>query len=327
MRWFLRVQTGREFRDIAVLSAGQEVVVGRTPTADLTFPDDDLMSGRHIRFFADGNSLQFEDLKSTNGSFQNGEPATRGAIKPGDTFLCGNTTLSFEIDGNADPAAPLVAGTIVRKDVPSEPKHQHGAKPAASEEIPADCLRSEGFVAPGAAEVIAQFQLGKVVTLRPAEMETCDAFAKRCLKEGADNDAIEFLARALPKRLGVWWAVCCIEAANAEKDAKDAELIAHVTDWVTAPSESLRRRIMELAQATEMNTAAAWAGVTVFWSHGSMAPPNAPAVPPGPELPGKALSGSVILASVVKSPEKAPSRRASFVEMAQSIASGKRLWS
>ncbi len=327
MRWFLRVQTGREFRDIAVLSAGQEIVVGRTPTADLTFPDDDLMSGRHIRLSVHGTELQFEDLQSTNGSFLNAEPVTRGTIKPGDKLLCGNTTLSVELDGGTAAAPPQIASTVVRKEVISETKHQHSAKPDKAEEIPADCLRSEGFVVPGAAEIIAQFQLGKVITLRPHETETCEAFAQRCLKEGADNDALEFLSRALPKRLGIWWAIGCIEAADAARDSKDPDLIAQVTDWVKAPSEPLRRRIMELAQSTEMNTAAAWAGVAVFWSHGSMAPPNAPAVPPGPELPGKAITGSVILASVIKSPEKAPARRAAFVELAQSIAAGKRLWS
>lgn len=327
MRWFLKVQTGREFRDIAVLSAGQEIVVGRTPTADLTFPDDDLMSGRHIRFYVDGTDLLFEDLQSTNGSFLNGEAAGKGVIRPGDNLLCGNTMLSVGVDGSASTNPPQAASTIVRQDAPTGPKHQHTAKVSAAEEIPAECLRADGFLVSGAAEVVKQFQLGKVLALQPYETETCEAFARRCLQSGGDNDALEFLARALPKRLGVWWAISCIESANASMGSKDPELIEQVTDWVKTPSESVRRKVMDLALSTEMDTAAVWAAVAVFWSHGSMSPPNAPAVPPTPDLPGKALSGSVILASVMKSPEKAPARRASFVDLAQAIASGKQLWS
>lgn len=327
MRWFLKVQTGREFRDIAVLSAGQEIVVGRTPTADLTFPDDDLMSGRHIRFYVDGKDLLFEDLQSTNGSFLNGEAAGKGVIRPGDNLLCGNTMLSVGIDGSANPAPPQAASTIVRTDVPSGQKHQHSAKVSTAEEIPAECLRADGFLVPKASEVVEQFQLAKVLSLQPYETETCEAFARRCLQNGGDNDSLEFLARALPKRLGIWWAIRCIESANASLGAKDPELIAQVTDWVKAPSDPLRRKIMDLALSTEMDTAAVWAAVAVFWSHGSMSPANAPVVPPTPDLPGKALSGSVILASVLKSPEKAPARRASFVDLAMGITSGKQLWS
>ncbi|MFC1751393.1 DUF6931 family protein, partial [Pseudomonadota bacterium] len=41
-----------------------------------------------------------------------------------------------------------------------------------------------------------------------------------------------------------------------------------------------------------------------FWSAGSMSPPEAPVVPPGPDLTAKAVTGAVLLAASVAEPEK-----------------------
>jgi len=83
---------------------------------------------------------------------------------------------------------------------------------------------------------------------------------------------------------------------------------------------------MKLAESLEMGTPAAWSGVGAFWSHGSMAPENAPDVPAPDALAGKAISGGAILASVIHSPEKAPERRQQFVELALKISSGELGW-
>jgi hypothetical protein len=97
-------------------------------------------------------------------------------------------------------------------------------------------------------------------------------------------------------------------------------------DWVRQPSDDARRKAMQMAESLEMESPAAWAGVSAFWSHGSMAPPSAPDVPAPDHLTGKAVTGGAILATVLRNPEKAAERRQLFTEIAIRIADGKLPW-
>src|SRR5215467_2950153 len=45
---------------------GQEVVVGRLPSSDITLEGDSLVSRRHVRFFARRGQYFVEDLESSN---------------------------------------------------------------------------------------------------------------------------------------------------------------------------------------------------------------------------------------------------------------------
>jgi hypothetical protein len=92
--------------------------------------------------------------------------------------------------------------------------------------------------------------------------------------------------------------------------------------WVYQPTEELRRMAMARAQATGFDHPGVWAAVGAFWSGGSMAPPDAPAVPPGEDLTGQAVSGAVNLSSVMRQPEHAPEKLKAFLLQAIDIANG-----
>jgi hypothetical protein len=68
--------------------------------------------------------------------------------------------------------------------------------------------------------------------------------------------------------------------------------------------------------------------MAAFWSEGSIAPEDAPAVPPADNLTAKAVAGAVMLAAVQAQPEKANDKYLFFIEQAIDIANGGngRLW-
>ncbi|MCW9013761.1 MAG: hypothetical protein OQL06_08250 [Gammaproteobacteria bacterium] len=118
-------------------------------------------------------------------------------------------------------------------------------------------------------------------------------------------DAIRFLAMALPKREAVWWA-CMAVRSMMDKEAPPQELatLSAAEAWVYQPTEENRRQAMAYAEAADFKTAASWAATAAFWSAGSMAPPDAPVVPPGPDLTAKAVTGAVLLVVAKADPDK-----------------------
>jgi pSer/pThr/pTyr-binding forkhead associated (FHA) protein len=85
--------------------------VGRAVDNDLVFEDPSL-SRKHARVYREGESLEVEDLGSSNGTYVNNRKITRAALGPGDVLRFGD--LSFRVEGGApsstrsvDPGAGL----------------------------------------------------------------------------------------------------------------------------------------------------------------------------------------------------------------------------
>jgi len=137
------------------------------------------------------------------------------------------------------------------------------------------------------------------------------------------TDAVGVMARALPKREAVWWA--CL-AARTLVDAQTPPAVVAAIEaaeaWVYRPSEETRRAAMDRAQATKFDHPGVWAAVGAFWSGGSMAPPNLPAVPPAEHLTSIAVAGAVNLSAVMRQPEHAKEKLAGFLGQAIDIANG-----
>lgn len=137
------------------------------------------------------------------------------------------------------------------------------------------------------------------------------------------NDAVGVMAQALPKREAVWWA--CL-ASRSLVDAQTPPAVVAAVEaaeaWVYRPSEETRRAAMDRAQATKFDHPGVWAAVGAFWSGGSMAPPNLPAVPPAEHLTGVAVAGAVNLSAVMRQPEYAKDKLKAFLGQAIDIANG-----
>jgi hypothetical protein len=140
-------------------------------------------------------------------------------------------------------------------------------------------------------------------------------------------DAVRFLAHAMPKREAVWWAwVCARRSAGETPPEKIQAALDAAEKWIAQPNEENRRSAMAAAQRADLGTAAGCAALAAFFSGGSLAPPDAPVVPPGENLTAKAVSGAVIFAAVSKEPEKAPEKFASFVAQGVDVTNRIKLW-
>ncbi len=140
-------------------------------------------------------------------------------------------------------------------------------------------------------------------------------------------DAVRFIAHALPKREAVWWAwVCARRSAGEQPPPKIKGALDATERWVAQPTDDNRRLAMAAAEKAELGTAAGCAGLAAFFSGGSLAPPEAPPVPPGEFLAAKAVSGAVIFAAVAKEPERAPEKFRSFVAQGVEVTNRVKLW-
>jgi hypothetical protein len=73
------------------------LIIGRRPDCDLTLRDD-AVSGHHARIIWDGNGWILEDLGSRNGTYVNGERASRPVpLQTGDAIRVGNGTWHLEL--------------------------------------------------------------------------------------------------------------------------------------------------------------------------------------------------------------------------------------
>jgi hypothetical protein len=134
-------------------------------------------------------------------------------------------------------------------------------------------------------------------------------------------DAVEFYARALPKREAVWWACVCARDLPLGDTPPFVAAIKAAEAWVYRPSEENRRAAESAANAIKASHPARWAAMAAFWSAGSMSPPGAPEVKPAEDFTAKAVSGAVQMAAGLD-PAAIPVRRPRFLTYARDIAHG-----
>jgi hypothetical protein len=152
-------------------------------------------------------------------------------------------------------------------------------------------------------------------------------FVALLMEKALYPDAVRFVAHALPKREAVWWGWVCARRAAGENPPPKIKAALDATErWVAQPTEDNRRSAMAAAQKAELSTAAGCAGLAAFFSGGSLAPPEAPPVPPGEFLAAKAVAGAVIFAAVAKEPERAPEKFKSFVAQGVEVTNRLKLW-
>lgn len=147
------------------------------------------------------------------------------------------------------------------------------------------------------------------------------------MERGLHADAVRFLAHALPRREAVWWAWVCARKASGAEPAPAIKAALEATErWIVQPTEENRRQALHFGEAADFGTPAGCAALAAFMSAGSLAPPDAPPVPPGEFMTAKAVSGSVTLAAVTTQPERAEEKFNEFVKIGLEVADRTRLW-
>lgn len=185
-----------------------------------------------------------------------------------------------------------------------------------------------GPVVRAPAELCAVAELGdEARALLKLDMKSPRAFFSVLLEHGLHADAVRYLAHALPRREAVWWAwACARKSAGAEPPPTIKAALDATEQWIVQPTEENRRRALRVGEAADFGTAAGCAALGAFMSGGSMAPPEAPPVPPGEFICAKAVSGAVTLAVVGKEPERAAEKFKEYLQLGLEVAERTKLW-
>ncbi len=86
---------------------GSRISIGRSSTAELSFPEDAGLSRQHFAFEPEGEDWTVQDLGSKNGTFVNNIPLkARLILRPGDRVTAGHLVIVYE--PGADDAAKVV---------------------------------------------------------------------------------------------------------------------------------------------------------------------------------------------------------------------------
>lgn len=101
----LKVTAGPYKGRIFSFTQHDSFLIGRNPDAHLCLPDDRYFSRNHCLLEINPPHSHVRDLRSTNGTFVNGQRITNAFLKNGDRVQCGETILIVEV--SAAPARDL----------------------------------------------------------------------------------------------------------------------------------------------------------------------------------------------------------------------------
>lgn len=133
------------------------------------------------------------------------------------------------------------------------------------------------------------------------------------------EDAIRFLAVALPKREAVIWAIACVRSAIPKPAPDAAKAITTTETWTRDPSDANRRACGAAAEVVGHDTAPGCLADAAFWSGGSLSAPHLPPVPPRDDLTATAVTGALLLAALA-----VPAVLSRFVAMGAEIAGSRK---
>lgn len=138
-------------------------------------------------------------------------------------------------------------------------------------------------------------------------------------------EAIRYLAVALPRREAIWWACATNRLLQTDNKIAVRDQIAWklVEDWVYNPSEEIRTESLKTAEGLGFETPGSYGAMGVFWSGGSIVPPETGQfVPPAASLTGTAVGASIIMNCAIGDPQKLSARQKSALEIGLDVAYG-----
>ena len=148
-------------------------------------------------------------------------------------------------------------------------------------------------------------------------------FLQSLLSAQLPQDAIRFLARGLPHREATWWA--CLSARQSVTDATttaELQTLEFAETWVFEPTDENRYAANAAADSLSNDSPIYWSALASFWSGGSLAPPDVPAVEPAANICSMAVAGAVTLAALSDDPEQTASSYNLFIRQGVAIANG-----
>ena len=127
-----------------------------------------------------------------------------------------------------------------------------------------------------------------------------EAYFATLRQAGRLNDAVFFLGQALPRFETVAWAARAVRDLRVTPlpPGPDAEALKATLLWVQDPSENRRRTAFDAAGKAPDTSAERLAAFAAFFSGGSIAPPDCPAVQAPPDAAGRFAAVAVVVAAI-----------------------------
>ena len=178
--------------------------------------------------------------------------------------------------------------------------------------------------APRARDIYQHFELtDEVAGLDDGELAPA-AFLSSLIEGEQYEDAVRFLAHAMPKREAVWWACLAARTVTLRDDAGDDQKSAlkAAEAWVFEPTETNRRKAETLAEKTNFKHPSSWAAIAAFWSGASITGEDEPPVPPPSHLYAHAVTGAIMLAAALDNPDHIKPKLDAFLKQGIDIANG-----
>ncbi|CAM3822682.1 hypothetical protein PAHA111176_22070 [Parendozoicomonas haliclonae] len=174
-----------------------------------------------------------------------------------------------------------------------------------------------------ATQVIGRYELDEDLEhLLQPDMTPGD-FIRVLIEQKQYLECVRFLAHALPKREGIWWACLATRFTHTpDTEALRQQTLKVTESWVRNPTEELRKQAEKLAALGKYKTPDSWAATAAFWSVGSISNEDAPPMPAPPYLYAHAVSGAIGLAAVADSEDEINSRYQRFLSQGLDLASG-----
>lgn len=122
--------------------------------------------------------------------------------------------------------------------------------------------------------------------------------------------AIRLIAAVLPARESIWWAWVSARHAmqmvggRAPTAAQHATM-GHIERWIVRPDEPTRRTVWTSALPAGLTTPVGMVATAVFLSGVSVAPEDAPVVPPPPGATVPIIAGAILIAATQQSQPEA----------------------
>lgn len=176
-----------------------------------------------------------------------------------------------------------------------------------------------------ASSICQHYELSKNAQTLLTERQNPQQFLATLLVQKQYDDAVTFMTHALPKRQAIWWAcLCCRDAQKISGLASpDYEsCLKHAETWVVSPSDEQRRETGMCAESAGFDQAASWAAIAAFWSEGSIAKPEEPALSAPPYLYAEAASGAISLSAILVDKEHPEAFTVKCISRAVDLAQG-----
>jgi len=168
---------------------------------------------------------------------------------------------------------------------------------------------------PSLRDLCERAKLGEEAKALLKDGHTPQKFLELLIGKELFQDAIRFVAFALPKREAVGWGCLCVRhSLGTENASKISQTQVAAEGWVANPADGTRCAAKDAADKEGFESPSALLAVAAFFSGGSVVQPGLQPVAPPDQMTPQLVAGAVMISAVKNQPEKAAEKYRVFLQ-------------